>query len=132
MGLDLTKCDRAWCGALVKRAPPCRGWGELVMGGSARGSRQRGFFFFLNNPAPPKISPLPLPPPLPIYEGHRGVKADHPRDQRLLPGGGDGARDGVRHPNRGRPREVRRRKPPLERRRRVGTDPAAEIGRAHV
>src|SRR5256885_10806398 len=24
------------------------------------------FFFFLNNPAPPEISPLPLPAPLPI------------------------------------------------------------------
>src|SRR2546430_8823154 len=39
-----------------------------------------GCFFFLNNPPPPEISPLPLPDALPIYprrRPHRGLGA-HP------------------------------------------------------
>src|SRR2546430_9292955 len=35
-------------------------------------------FFFLNDPAPPKFSPLPLPAPLPIPLGLRNAPATTP------------------------------------------------------
>src|SRR5256885_2299337 len=36
------------------------------------------FFFFLNDPAPPEISPLPQPAPLPIYPGESDHEATLP------------------------------------------------------
>src|SRR5256714_7973720 len=47
------------------------------------------FFFFLNDPAPPEISPLPLPDALPIptagSSGAAGAAGSRTRDQRQAP-----------------------------------------------
>src|SRR5256885_13066196 len=46
---------------------------------SASNIRAHLFFFFLNDPAPPEISPLPLPAPLPFWAG----PATAPSDSRI-------------------------------------------------
>src|SRR2546430_888350 len=74
------------------------------------------FFFFLNNPAPPEISPLPLPAALPISPHRERVR---PRDEPLaravvapqarsgeVEGGRGGADRGERDPPLLRPRAL--------------------------
>src|SRR5256884_470634 len=61
-------------------------------------------FFFLNNPAPPEISPLPLHAPLPIFK-REGQNSDPPRRHFLLRTQGDHWIDGGRTAGRQVPRE---------------------------
>src|SRR2546422_447615 len=89
-------------------------------------------FFFLNNPAPPEISPLPLPDPLPIYRHRR-----HDRERRVR-AGHHGAPAGCACPRAALPavRAAGRRGVVRSSGDRADRTPisraAAEIGRAHV
>src|SRR5256886_15396187 len=88
------------------------------------------FFFFLNDPAPPEISPLPPPPPLPTPP-RRGAAAPRPAPAPEL------RAVRLRGEPRGEPDHVRpRRDPVLRLRGRTGRGllrrRLPQIGRAHV
>src|ERR1039457_6553970 len=64
--LLLPRAPRSWPpAACARRLSACCQGDDSAVFPSPTTRSLNSFFFFLNNPAPPEISPLPLPDPLP-------------------------------------------------------------------